>query len=573
MLWALAGVVLLCALVFCYQAIRAASAFKSARDDGRQLTQQLDTGRLAAARRTVAALREDAHHAHQHTGGPLWWVAEHIPFIGSDFSAMSTSGAALDSIAAHSLPTLVTLADGVERGDLRPRHGRLDLKAVARLAPRVASAARHVDGPASKVLAIRESDLTWPLTNVMSTVRSEIGTAKSAVDATADAFRFLPGMLGAHGPRTYLLVVQNPAEIRGAGGLPGSIAVLHASHGKLTMGKQGSANLFGTTKAALPPTRAERQLFGAAYGTDVRDVPADPNFPRVAQILAADAAKRGVHVNGVFSVDPVALSFVLHGTGPVKLPKVTLTAANATQLLLNTVYRTVQDPNAQNTFYATAARAVFNALVGGQGNQIRAIRGLVTAAGERRVLAWAKQPAIDRAIAQHRLSGGITLAPYAAPQVGLYLNDNVAGKMEYYLRHAATVQSLGCSSNGSQRLRLDATFRSTAPVNVISTDGKWVVGNGHYITRGDIGVNLMVYAPLRGSIQSLSIDGRPIQVTTNREDGRQVAQMPLKLQPGQVITVSGTMTTGPHQTADGIVTSTPGMEMTPDPAPFASSCD
>lgn len=571
MLWALAGVVLVCVLILAYQAIRAALALGSVRDDGHTLTKELDSGRLAAARRTVTALQKDA--AHTRASGPLWSIAEHVPFIGSNFSAVSTTGNALDSIAHHSLPTLLTLADQVERGSLRPRHGRLDLHAVRRLAPRVASTARQVDGPASKVLGIHEGDLTWPVANVMSSVRSEIGGAKSAIDATSDAFRFLPGMLGAHGPRTYLLVVQNPAEIRAAGGLPGSIAVLHANHGRLSMGKQGSANMLSTTKPVLRPTRQEKRLFGASYGTDTRDVPANPDFPRVAQILAAQAAARGVHVDGVFSVDPVALSFVLHGTGGVHLPKVTLTPLNATQLLLNTAYRTLHSESAQNSFYASSARAVFNAVVGGQGNQVRAIRGLVLAAGERRVLAWSKQPQIDHAIARHKLSGGITLAPYAAPQVGLYLNDTVAGKMEYYLRHTANVQSLDCSSNGVQRLRLDATFRSTAPVNVISTDGFWVVGNGQHVTRGDIGVNAMIYSPLRGSIRSLRVDGKPVKVTSIRQDGHQVAQVWLKLQPGQVITVSGTLTTGPHQSADGILTSTPGMELTPDPSSFTSTCD
>ena len=40
-------------------------------------------------------------------------------------------------------------------------------------------------------------------------------------------------MAGADGPRDYLLVFQNNAEIRATGGLPGSWARLHAEDGKL----------------------------------------------------------------------------------------------------------------------------------------------------------------------------------------------------------------------------------------------------------------------------------------------------------------------------------------------------
>ena len=39
-------------------------------------------------------------------------------------------------------------------------------------------------------------------------------------------------MLGGDGPRNYLLVFQNNAEIRATGGLPGSWAEVHAEDGK-----------------------------------------------------------------------------------------------------------------------------------------------------------------------------------------------------------------------------------------------------------------------------------------------------------------------------------------------------
>ena len=52
-----------------------------------------------------------------------------------------------------------------------------------------------------------------------------------ALDAGAQVATLLPPMLGADGPRTYLLVSLNSAELRSAGGIVGAFAVLHAEDG------------------------------------------------------------------------------------------------------------------------------------------------------------------------------------------------------------------------------------------------------------------------------------------------------------------------------------------------------
>ena len=86
-------------------------------------------------------------------------------------------------------------------------------------------------------------------------------TAGSAARASATAFDLLPEMLGKDGPRRYLLLIQNNAEIRATGGIPGSIAVLRSDHGKITMGFQGGPSDLGAfvkPAAKLPQDALER---------------------------------------------------------------------------------------------------------------------------------------------------------------------------------------------------------------------------------------------------------------------------------------------------------------------------
>ena len=77
----------------------------------------------------------------------------------------------------------------------------------------------------------------------------------------------------------------------------------------------------------------------------------------------------GTTVDGVLTVDPVVLSYLLQATGPVSLPTGdTLTAENAVPLLLNEVYFRYEKPADQDAFFAGAAGAVFQALADGQGS-------------------------------------------------------------------------------------------------------------------------------------------------------------------------------------------------------------
>lgn len=569
----LLGLLFLCLLAFAVQTWRAADALVDARSLGRTLTAQLNAGDLTGAEQTADRIKSATGRAKGSTGGPLWSIGAHVPVLGHNVAAVRTSAEVTDVIARESLPRLLALASAVESGELRPRNGRVDLAAVAKFAPSVRRAASAVDDQAKRMEAIRTSGLLPPLDDLVGELRTRVADGTAAIDAAADAFDVLPRMLGGNGPQTYLLIVQNPAEIRSTGGLPGSWAVLHARNGKLTMGRQGDANLFATGRPPLRLTDEEKAIYGSDLGADPRDLTFLPDFPRVAQMAAALARAHGVHVDGVFAVDPLALGYVLAGTGPVSIGNGTqLSAGNASTVLLNTVYLLVNDPKKQNDVFAQAARKVFDALVTGRGDQVRAIRGLVLAAGQDRVLAWSNDPTVARVIGDNKLSGSLPTDTGKTPQVGIYLNDGVAGKMEYYLRYSSEVKATSCSDD-AQTLRLTTTLRSVAPKNLASTSSVFVTGTGQYAARGDILMNLRIYGPWGGSVDALQVDGKSITVTGNLHDGRQVATVPVLLSPGQSMTITGTLRTGHGQTGDTRLTSTPGMELTRNPATYPSACD
>ena len=567
-----AGVLLLLLLgTFVWQAVRAGMALGDARSTAQRITTDLNAGDLAAVDHEVATLRRQTHRAASETDGPLWGIGSHLPFVGHSIGAVRTTGQVLDRIAERSLPTLIDLAHAVAEGDLRPRHGRVDIAAVRAHAPAVRSAATAVDPLAEQLAAVRTHGLVYPLNRLLPDLQTRVAQAKAAIDAAADAFEVAPEMLGEDGPRRYLLIVQNPAELRATGGLPGSLSILRADHGRLTMGEQGSANVFGAGGRPVKPTREESALYGSDLGQDFRDINLNPDFARVATMAAGIARVHGHRVDGVFAVDPIALAYVLAGTGPVSVGGGgSLTASNAASFLLNVVYQTVPSATAQNDFYAMAARRTFNALVHGQGDQVRAIRGLVLAAGQHRVLAWSAHPDVAEVIGRNRLSGALPGDTGNTPQIGIYYNDGVAGKIDYYLRQRTTARSLGCE-DGVQRIQVTTTLRSTVPSDH-SKLSWFITGTGAYAPKGDILAQMSVYSPWHGRIDKIVVDGHDETTTSGHQFGQEVGSVSVQLRPGASMTVTTTMTSGKGQTGNIVVTSTPGMELTTNPATFTTTC-
>lgn len=564
--------VVLIAATFLWQAVRAGTALASARGTAQQITADLNSGDLSAVDADVATLRAHTHRAAGETDGPLWSIGAHLPFVGHSIGAVRTTSQVLDKIATRSLPTLIGLAHDVTSGDLRLRHGRVDIAAIRKHTPAIRAAANAVDPLAGQLADVRPHGLIYPLSNLLPDLQAKVASAKDAIDATADAFDVLPDMLGADGPRRYLLIVQNPAELRSTGGLPGSLSILQARNGKLTMGGQGTAGFFGAGRSPVKPTKEEAALYGADLGKDFRDLNFNPDFARVAQMGAGIAKARGQHIDGVFAVDPIALAYVLAGTGPVPLGNgATLTSANVSAFLLNTVYQTVASADAQNNFYALAARRTFDALVAGQGDQVRAIRGLVLAAGQHRVLAWSSRPKVAAVIGRNRLSGALPGDTGATAHVGIYYNDGVAGKIDYYLQQRSTARSLGCD-DGVQRVQVTTTLLSTVPKDHAKLS-EFITGDGTYAPKGDILAQMSIYSPWHGRVEKILVNGKDQTTTSGFQSGQQVGSVYVKLRPGASMTVTTTLTTGKGQTGNIVVTSTPGMDLVPDPATFTSGCD
>ncbi len=561
--------------IFVWQAYSASRALLDSRDRAEAVQARIQDGDFDGANRALAQLRDHTRTARDQTDGILWDLGRKIPFLGRNIGAVQTVSEVLDTATRINAPIALQLSQALNDGAFRPSNGQINVAAVERLTPDVRRAATSIDQAGRDLDEIRTSQLIFPFNDLVADLQVQVGDARSAANATATAFDLLPAMLGKDGPRNYLLMIQNPAELRSSGGLPGSLAILRAEGGRLTMGWQGSAgdiNPFSSPVVRL--AKDTTQQYGANMAADFRDINFTPDFAETAQIARVMVKRKlDVEVDGVLSVDPIALGYLMQGTGPVVVADgVSLTASSVAPTLLNQVYRRIQNPVQQDDFFEGAARRIFDAVMGGQGDQQKAVKGLATGANEHRVLLWSADPGEQDRLNGTAVGGVLAGDTGSHPQVGMYINDSVAGKMDYYLKYRTAVSAVVCRQKGAQDLQASIALESTMPSDFKKL-GPYVLGRGGFARQGMIAFNLRIYAPAGGEITGLKVNGETRSITADLHRGRQVAFLPVSLKPGEESLITADIRTAAGQDGDGVFNFTPGIVSARNGVPIASACN
>lgn len=536
----------------------------------RQLHGELTAGQEPGARATLAALRRETAAAVAQTRDPGWRIGSHVALIGDDLTAVATVATVLDDLANRGLPPLVAAAGLVTPAALTPRHGRIDLAALARAAPGLRAADDSVQQALRRVEAIPTAGLRQRIRSGVVELRDGLRSAATTTDAAARAARLLPAMLGAKDTRTYLVLFQNLAEPRATGGIPGAFVVVSARHGTVRIVDQGSAvGLRPFARPVLPVGRAMRSLYSDRLTTLPADVNFTPHFPMAATLIREMYRLRTGHtVDGVVATDPVALSYLLRALGPIRNPGGgTLTKANAVSELLSEVYARAYSNAEQDRYFARVARTVFDRLTHSPGDPRVLLSQLSRAAGERRILAWSAHADEQPLIAGTVLEGALPVTDGAHPTIGVFLNDGGGSKLGYYLRRAVEVSPGPCRPGARRELSVGVTLGSAAPRSGLSRSVLGLGLGGHPYT---IRTNVLVFSPAGGAVRQARLDGRPVGLATGTERRRAVGVVTVDLRPGQSRVLEVTVWTAPGAGASG-GTLTPDLWLTPGTRPWARS--
>lgn len=507
----------------------------------------------AEASGTVGELRRHTGAAREAAADPLWSLATLVPWLGSNFAATTEIARSADDVATFGVTPLVNVYGSLDWNKLVPSSHGTDLVPLQKAAPAVASAANAVRSSAQRLDGIDRSSLLPQVANPLAQVVNQLNSVAGTLDTASNAAELAPGMLGSDKPRHYLLLVQNNAESRATGGIPGALAVVTADKGRITLSSQTSGHDLGEFNPPVAVDDEQQQIYSARLGMFMQDVNFTPDFPTSATTaLKMWESRKGEKLDGAISVDPVALAYILDATGPVslqdphlqklsagKLPS-QLSGENIVKTLLSDVYAQFNNAKLQDEYFAGVAKEVFGALSSGNGDPKALLAGVGKGIEEHRILLWSADSSEQSVIKKYQLSGSISGPSVPAAQFGAYFNDGTGAKMDYYVKR--TVQLVTqCQADGYGTVKLRITSTNTAPADAATSLPAYVTGGGVYgVPPGTAQSNVIAYGPAQSQVMTATQEGNSVPFGAQQHNNRPVATLSVRLAPGQSSTVEFT---------------------------------
>lgn len=506
-----------------------------------------------AAANTVTDLQEHTSRAREAAADPLWTMAGAIPWFGANFQATSEVATSADDVAQLGAAPLVSIFKTLDWKSLLPNGQGLDLKPLAAAQPKLASAAQAVRQSSDRLNGINADALLPQISAPLVHAREQLSALRDGLDSAADAANVLPSMMGEQSSRRYLLLIQNNAESRATGGIPGALAVLNVDKGRLSLNSQTSASAMGAFTPLINVDPEQSRIYSPRLGKFMQDVNLTPDFPTAAQTaLTMWKTEAGEQLDGVISIDPVALSYILNATGPVRISDpllrgvapgdlpTELTAKNVVPTLLSDVYSKIAEPELQDVYFAGVAQEVFSKLSSGGGDTKKLVDGLARGASERRVLLWSSKADEETVISRYPLGGSIAGASISPAQFGVYFNDGTGAKMDYHVTR--TVQLIQeCPADGYSQVKVRVTSTNTAPKDAATSLPEYVTGGGAFgVPAGSVQTNIVAYGPVQSNVETAFVAGKKIGFASHRHSGRPVGSVTVRLVPGQSSTVEFT---------------------------------
>ena len=497
------------------------------------------------------SFREGKHlfdRAENLTNGFVFRAVGWLPIVGRTTDAI-TAVADSAGMAADATIVLSDAAAQIPGGlsGLAPSRGRIPIGRFQPLARAAADADELMTAAAVRLDEAPTSLLLGPVGPARGDAQSELHELSETVHTASLLLKGLPTFMGAEGPQTYFFGAQNPAELRGTGGLIGAYSILRIDAGRFHF-----SHFAPIHNLAEPPLRSipsPNQDYSANYdqfrrgGRFWTSINVMPDFPSVAQaILNSYEAASGTSLDGVILADPFAEAALLRASGPVRLPgyDVEIDADNVVAFTTNEAYSLLTDPVRRKQVLGDVARAAFQRFVTQPSSDTGDLAGFLEAASDRHIQVFSDDPVMQQGLAGTPVAGALRPAAADDDLVSVVVNSAAGSKVDFYQERSIRYD-VELSEDGSADATLDLTLRNDAPV---SGEPPYVIGPFRSLGEGagPILPNLVagesvalvnVYCGADCVPQEAQVDGAPVSVRTNVDLGMRYVQHYFSIRSGE----------------------------------------
>ncbi|NTV55366.1 MAG: DUF4012 domain-containing protein [Candidatus Moranbacteria bacterium] len=384
-------------------------------------------------------------------GNELAKATRFIPGLSKVSSGQGLlEGAKHLSAAGVSLSRMLSLLPSSSSGNGgSPRNDVSFLDLVDQAEKESVTASKEIEAARSAFERVRPEDVPEKQRDMFLSMKEKlpvIATALEGFNGNSDLAREL---LGANGPRLYLFLFQNNAELRPTGGFIGSYGLLEVKSGHI--GKffvDGIFNPDGQLRENIvPPTPIQK----ISTAWSLHDSNWWPDFPTSAEKAMYFYEKTGgPTVDGVITLTPTVIRELLRLTGPIDMPEygVTIDADNFSQVVQEEVEEKYdRDLNQPKKILSDMAPIMLDRLF-----SLRSAAGLATLADTlsrsldgKQVLLYSRNAGVESLIDKAGWSGRMLVTPRDYLSV---IHTNLNGfKTDAVIKesidHSATVQADG----------------------------------------------------------------------------------------------------------------------------------
>ena len=398
----------------------------------------------------LALAQTSFHHARTDLRSPWFWPVRAIPLANRQFdSALALTG---------TTSTILDLA--VDAGQVLSPTRRTSLDRAQLLT--------ELTSLSSRLGAILHRPRLGPSTLLVSQLdraRAQLAAQIEQLRPTVDrASAILPGLTSlANGPRRYLVVAANNAEMAAGAGLPLAVATVDINHGTPAFADWKWSGDLPIPGDGVPMTAELASLWSfASPNGDLRRALVSPRFASTAPLLAREyEAATGTKVDGVVLIDIVGLQRIVAASGRTE-DGTSLAATQIIPELLHDQYIAVdgtligshQQREEKLSGQAAQAAAL---LLAPTTDPLKLIRGLADAVAGRHVLMWSAFANEQQAFAALGAAGELT-----DHSVMVNLQNVASNKLDWFARLSSSL-SVERLANGDQHVTVQVTIVNNVP--------------------------------------------------------------------------------------------------------------
>lgn len=546
-------------LMFYKQAKQVQAHEMSALDTLKKFKAIKSTEEIATVRASIPQLQKETSAAHEITEGPLWKIASAVPSVGSDISTVRGMTEIVDRLSQEAIPGYLDTVDALTSADLKSADGSLNLEPILKAQETLPAANKLIQAATADYNSLNEPKIGM-IKSAYDKGKSQLAEVAEMSDNLTETLNIVPGFLGAEDSKNYIVTAVTPAEARSSGGLVGSLGSMTTDKGKITMGAFYPNSEFISLGAANETAETEA-IFNTPlnFSFDIRDQAALPDFSQVAKGITEIWSRSPYATttpNGVIQVDPVFLQEVNKISGAVTLSNgMKLDGNNTAEYLLNTIYKAVPVEQQNAVFGEVAATSVKNLFSDlNFGKMLKIAKMLPDLAQQRHFQMTSDDPETQA----YLVEAGYSPAPQqdeTKPTVGIYLNQNNASKLDWYLQRSTTVTRTACNTDGTQEYHV--RFEMKNALSSVSGLPTYVVGDAATVPVGTASERILFSAPAGGAITNMQVSGNATAPQEVQLNGKGFLNSLASVAMGQTVAYELDVVTSANAASDLAVDQTP----------------